>query len=612
MINKNDKIYGLLITMMKQTITLLCLFMLCKAQSASIQNDIDSLIHRINPRVNLGILVVDLTSGETLYRRNAENLFIPASNMKLFSEAAALMVLGPDYQFKNQLSISPGAIQKGVLHGDLYLQLSGDPSFSRENLKKLLSSLEEWNIKTIQGNVYLDSRLAQIDPYPPGWLSTDLSYSYGAPNAPLVIDANRLTVTANPGAKPGSPALIEVNEGNGVLTLTNQVNTKANSLGCSVGFYLDEYNHLTARGCIGIGQWAVQQRLAIKNPLAYAQNVIKQALANEHIQLNGYIQLGRTPMSAVLISTQYSKPLSELMADTLKPSDNLYADSLYLHAAAALKGSPVNWKEAEPIIKNFLQTQTGINFKNAVFTDGSGLSRYSLVTPEQTLSLLKFLYQRFPLSYEYISALPVSGRDGTLQKRFHVPREQGFIRAKTGTMTGINSLSGYLYTANGHTLAFAMYINRKPGSSAGPGRPVLDALGTYFLQLNPVSHQLIHILSAHERLNFQLNPAQAARQKIHQAKWRHLEFELRKALSGQPVTIVYREHELIIQDNQLDAEKVWSSLQPLIKHHPFSVMLSSKILPITHLGKPTFLWVQAPDTSPIQRTWIIKESVMEV
>lgn len=595
---------------MKRTLAGLCLWALWTgSQSASIQSFVDKLIERINPQVNLGMVVVDLTSGETLYRRNAGQLFIPASNMKLFSEAAAIMVLGPDYHFKNQLSISSGKIQQGVLQGTIYIQLSGDPSFSRHELQTLLASLKDWNINSIQGNVYIDSDLVGVDAYPPGWLASDLSYSYGAPNAPVMIDANRLTVTVNPGARAGDPAVVEVDDGGGAIVLNNQVTTKATTKGCGVGFSLDQDNHLTVRGCVGVGQWAVQQRLAIKNPLVYAQEMIKSDLAKANIQLNGQVQLGKTPTGALLIATQYSKALSELMADTLKPSDNLYADSLYLHAAAKLNGSPVNWKGAEPVIKNFLQAQTGIDFKNAVFTDGSGLSRYSLVTPEQTISLLKFLYQRFPLSYEYISALPVSGRDGTLQKRFRTPTQQGFVRAKTGTMTGINSLSGYLYTSNGHTLAFAMYINRLPGKPAGPGRPVIDALCTYFLQQSPESSRLERAFSAHLRMNFQLNPTQAERQKTHQAKWRHLELALRTALRGQSVNIVYRGNELIVNDNQSDAGRVWSSLQALVKKYPFAVMLFSKTLAINPSGSPMLLWIQASEASNQgQRIWTIREA----
>ncbi|MCW8400800.1 D-alanyl-D-alanine carboxypeptidase/D-alanyl-D-alanine-endopeptidase [Legionella sp. PATHC038] len=596
---------------MRKTLTGVFLLALSAfAYSASIQTEVDRLINRVNPNVNLGIVVLDLTSGKVLYRRNAQRLYIPASNLKLFSEAAALMVLGPDYRFKNQLSMSSGKIQQGVLQGNVYVRLSGDPSFNRDDLNTLLSSLKEWNIHTIQGNVYIDSSLANVDPYPPGWLTTDLSYSYGAPNAPVMVDSNRLTVTVNPGAQAGDPAVVEVDDGGGAIALNNQATTKADSKGCGVGFSLDQENHLTVRGCVGVGQWAVQQRLAIKNPLMYAQGMIKSQLAKSNIQLNGQVQLGKTPTGSLLIATQHSKQLSQLMADTLKPSDNLYADSLYLHAAEKLnKGIPVNWRDAQPLVKNFLQSQTGIDFSNAIFTDGSGLSRYSLVTPEQTISLLKFLYQRFPLSYEYIAALPISGRDGTLQKRFKIPTQQGFVRAKTGTMTGINSLSGYLYTANGHTLAFAMYVNRQPGKASGPGRPVLDALCTYFLQNSPGSSRLSRIFSPHQRISFQLNPTQAERQKAHQGKWRRLESALRTALRGQSVNVIYRGNELIVNDNQADPGKVWSTLQAVAQKYPFAVMLSAKTLSINPSGNPALLWVEALDLpNQAQRTWSIREA----
>lgn len=598
---------------MKRTLTGMCLWVLgsMPSFSASMQINVDQLINRLNPHVNLGIVVIDLSSGDTLYSRNADRLYIPASNMKLFSEAATLMALGPDYRFKNQLSTSASKLQQGILQGNLYLHLSGDPSFTRDDLKTLLSSLKDWKITSIQGDVYIDSSLAAVTAYPPGWLTADLSYSYGAPIAPLMLDANRLTVTVNPGAKVGDPAIVEVDDGNGGgIVLNNQAKTSANAKGCGVGFTLDKDNNLTVRGCVALGQWAVQQRLAIKNPLMYAQAMIKNQLAKANILFYGQVHLGKAPEGSLLIATEHSKPISQLMADTLKPSDNLYADSLYLHTAAKINGSPVNWNEAQPVIKDFLQQQTGIDLKKSIFTDGSGLSRYNLVTPEQTISLLKFLYQRFPLSYEYIAALPISGRDGTLQKRFKIPAEQGFVRAKTGTMTGMNSLSGYLYSSNGHTLAFAMFINRLPGKSAGPGRPLLDALCTYFLQQNPISSRLARVFAPHSRVKFQLNPTQGEVQRGHQARWRRLESVIRFALRGQTVNIVYRGNELIVNDSQSDANKVWSALQSVAKKYPFAVALSSNALTITPKDKPMMLWIQTPMTAnQEQRTWIIREAV---
>lgn len=596
---------------MKRTIAGICLWTLASVSSsgASMQGSVDQLIKRLNPNVNLGMVVVDLSSGETLYSRNADRLYIPASNMKLFSEAATLMALGPDYRFKNQLSTDASQLQQGVLRGNIYLHLSGDPSFTRHDLKTLLFALKEWNITTIQGNVYIDSKLAAVTAYPPGWLTTDLSYSYGAPISPLMLDSNRLTVIVNPGAKAGDPAVVEIEDNNGgAIVINNQAKTTSDK-SCGVGFTLDQDNNLSVRGCAAIGQWAVQQRLAIKNPLKYAQGMIKTQLTKANIQFNGQILLGKAPQGTLLIATEHSRPIAQLMADTLKPSDNLYADSLYLHTAAKINGAPLNWAEAEPVVKNFLQQQTGIDLKKSVFTDGSGLSRYNLITPGQTISLLQFLYQRFPLAYEYIAALPISGRDGTLQKRFKIPTQQGFVRAKTGTMTGMNSLSGYLYSANGHTLAFAMFINRVPGKSSGPGRPLLDELCTYLLKQSPESNQVAKVLAPHSQVKFQQNPTQGDVQRGHQARWRRLESVIRQALKGQTVNVVYRGNELIINDSQTDANKVWSALQSVVKKYPFAVALSSKVLSINPAGKPMMLWMQTAFDDKGQRTWIIREAV---
>jgi D-alanyl-D-alanine carboxypeptidase/D-alanyl-D-alanine-endopeptidase (penicillin-binding protein 4) len=599
--------------LMKRTRILSALMSILIASAAianTMQNGVDALIKRLNPHVNLGIVVFDLNSGQTLYRRNADHLFIPASNMKLFSEAAALMILGPDYRFKNQLSTNATQLHQGILKGNLYLHLSGDPSFSRTDLQHLLNTLKDWHITGILGTVFIDSSLAAVTPYPPGWLTSDLSYSYGAPVAPVILDANRLTVTVNPGTSDKAKAVVEVDDNGAGIVLNNQVSTKAQAKGCGVGLSLDKDNHLLVGGCVGVGQWAVQQRIPIKNPLMYVQGMIRSELAKANIQFKGNVQLGKAPAGALIIANEYSKPLTQLMADTLKPSDNLYADSLYLHAAAKIHQTPVNWPEAQTTVKRFLQEQTGINMQKSTLTDGSGLSRYDLVTPEQTIALLKFLYQHFPLSYEYIAALPISGRDGTLQKRFKIPSQQGFVRAKTGTMTGMNSLSGYLYTANGHTLAFSMFINRLPGKPAGPGRPLLDALCTYFLQQRPEGAQVATVVEPHSRVNFQLRPTQGDLQRAHQAKWRRLESNIRQAMRGQAVNVVYRGHELIINDRQGDASKVWKALQAVAKKYPFAVALTSKALPTMPIGKPLMLWIQTPvSTGNLQRVWVIREAI---
>lgn len=598
---------------MKRTFLGLLLGMLFSTSSnASFQSNADRLINQVDPAINIGVEVVDLTTGTMMYRRNQSRSFVPASNMKLFSDAAALMVLGPDYRFKNNLSVGISQLQNGVLSGTLYLHLPGDPSFSHERLASLLSSLKAWHINCIRGNIVIDSSHAHINPYAPGWMIEDLVYSYGAPLAPVMIDANRLIATVNPGDQEGVAATVEI-EGDigGGIFINNEVKTKAKGTRCGVDFSMNKDNQLTVRGCVTVGQWAVQQKMAIRNPLMYSQGLIRQQLSEANIALEGNVILGNAPRDSMLIATDNSKPIAQLMADTLKPSDNLYADSLFLHAAAKLRGAPVNWNEAQAIIKNFLQQQTGISLQNAVLTDGSGLSRYDLLTPEQTVGLLRFLFDRFPLSYEYIAALPISGRDGTLQRRFKRPDQQDLVRAKTGTMTGVVSLSGYLYTANAHTLAFAIFINNLPGtklSVSGRYRYLVDALCSYFLQQKPSNNSWAKIFAVPSRIKYQQSPTQAEVQRARQAKWRRLETVVKHALQGQAVTIIYRSSELILLDKQTDAGRVIAALQALRSKYPFAAALAGQAKPNLN-GRPLVMWVDSATLpTQVQRIWTIRET----
>lgn len=574
------------------------------------QRSIDSLIEKVSPALRIGIKVIDLNTNTTLYDRNMDEAFIPASNMKLFSDAAALMALGPDYRFKNQLSTTATQLEKGVLKGALYLTLPGDPSFTQNELKSLLYTLNDWNIKHIEGNVYIDSSHEQVSAYPPGWLEEDFIHSYAAPIAPLMIDMNRLLVTINPAREVNKPALIELNDESRSIKLNNQVTTKPQGKTCGMKLAMDQDNQLSINGCVALGQWAVQQEVSIRNPLLYAQALIKQNLTNLGVTLNGKVILGKPPENALLLATSLSKPIAQLMADTLKPSDNLYADSLFLHTAEKLNGAPVNWDKAQKLVKQFLQNETGIKLNQAILTDGSGLSRHDLLTPTQTVELLRFLYNSFPLSYEYIAALPVSGRDGTLQKRFKSATEQDLIRAKTGTMKGIVSLSGYLSTMNRHTLAFAIFINHVPESKvkySGQYHHLIDSICSYFLQQRPKStvQNNVSLFPASSRIKFQHKLPQTEIERKKLAWWRRLEREVKESLKEQTVTVIYRNNELILQDHQSNEQPVLESLNQLRKHYPFAIVLVDKKPPQSEAAG--LLWIYSPKMPPlIQRTWSIR------
>lgn len=594
---------------MIRTALSLCTWVLCSSVLASsLQKPIDDMIHKIDPRINMGMMVVDLNTGEKLYQRAIQQTFVPASNMKLFSDATALLALGPDYHFQTQVSTDADSIQSGKLNGSIYLILPGDPSFSSTDLNGLFSSLKSLGVNRISGSVILVSDFSHTQAHPPGIVPKDLYYSYGASLAPLIIDENRVTITVNPSCQIGQDALVEYSGPLGSFILDNQVSTVA-GLGGGISFVTTDDNHLVVRGRIGQRQGAIQQRIAVKNPFSHAQEIIKLTLKNQGITLDGSVILGQSKPS-MLLATHYSQPVTQLMADTLKPSDNLYANSLFLHAARKIKGTPVDWQQAEQVVKQYLQQQTGINMQSAVLIDGSGLSRHDLLSAEQTVSLLRYLYEHFPLTYEYIAALPIAGQDGTLKRRLRKNNQRGFVRAKTGSMTGIMSLSGYLYTANGHTLAFAMFINTRPGTSpniSGRYRSMIDSLCDFLLRQKP-SYSTFFTFSKNPQTHvaYQQFPSDADKSRQQTAKWRQMDYVLKQSLKDRPVTIVFRNNQLVIVDRSNNINTVWSSLQKLNSKYKFAVALKSDSAP-NQYSSPKLLWI--PNQQSSEREWTIHDAI---
>ncbi len=596
--------------MKKTTIILLGYFLCSQAFATSMQSSVSQIINNVDPLINMSISVVDLNTGEQLYQRNADRALIPASNMKIFSEAAALMVLGPDYRFQRQLSTDATALDNGTLNGSVFLSLPGDPSFTSAELNELLSTLSNWGIKRITGNIVLVNKNASVDPYPPGRDPRDITHSYGAPITPVIIDENRLTFIVNPGQKENDLASVEVSAPADVINVNNTVKTSAKPSLSAIGYKLDKDNQLITSGAIGSETWAFETTIAILNPLRYAQDLVKHSLKEQNITLGGDVIQGDQPTSVVVLASQKSKPLNQLMADTLKPSDNVFADSLFLHTASILNGSPINWLQANTVAKRFLEQQTGVNLSQAVLVDGSGLSKQDRLSAKQTVDLLSYIYTHFPITYEFIAALPISGQDGTLQRRFNSSAQQGLVRAKTGTMTGILSLSGYLSAANGHTLAFAMYINRNPKTSpnvAGRYHWLIDQLCNYFLQQRPSGRQNMTAQNPHARLAYQQRPSPANSQRTKQAQWRGLEMSLRKALKGKMVTVVYKQDEVVLTDNNPDINHVWSTLARISQKYPFSIALESQSAPNAGDQALRMLWIKTQGPS---RTWVLRKNIM--
>lgn len=590
---------------LRQTLFILISLFACTSFGVNYTETANRLIRNIDTHINMSMLVVDLNTGKTIFERNANQVLIPASNMKLFSQASALLALGQNYSFNNTLSTDAAKLENNVLYGNLYVNLPGDPSLTSQDVYNLIASLTKWGIKLITGDIIIVSPNQFVNSYAPGRLKEDIPRSYGASIAPVIINENTVTVAVGPG-RTGNLARISFDDPYVNLLTSNQIKTSRACKRPIIGLYLNKENHLFAHGCINPKHGTFHNSLAILNPGLYAQDIISNSLKATHITLQGNIYLGSAPKSTMLFASHVSEPLSKLMADTLKPSDNVYADSLFLHAARQLNGSPLNWDRAQHVVKTYLQRQTGTDLSQAIIVDGSGLSRLNRVSAKQTVALLSYIYRHFPLAQNYIAALPIAGVDGTLEKRFRKPSTQGNIRAKTGYMKGIFGLSGYAYTPNGHTLAFSIFINRTPRTRAkGSYRELIDRLCEVMVRQQPKGG------TAYSKQN---NPSNYVSNQLTPLQsmptfegWKQLETALRKALDTQNVSITYYPNSLILQDKSANASNVLTTLQNLSQKYPFAVALEASRF-VESNQQMRLLWIKNNQLES-SRTWKIFPTV---
>ena len=446
---------------------------------------LEQILSRARPDANIGMIVRDAKTNQVIYSRQSQHLFSPASTQKLFTAVAALSYLGADFRYPTTL-LTHGTIKDHTLLGDLTIQFSGDPEFTVEDLNSLIAQLKKQGIQHIAGHVYIDHSAYGGVPYPPGWMWDDLSYSYAAPLDAIIIDQNKFVLRLVPAKTQQRSPQITALLPDAVVEISNQVITTSKyNKKCPLTIYSDLHNHYQLAGCLS-RHWGSQFRsLAIRNPVPYAIALIRKALANNHIT---YQQIAIHTLSpgATLLATHQSPPLSELLQEMLKNSDNLTADSLLKKIGQKYYKEPGTWQNGLSALKKILQP-TGIDFKHCLINDGAGLSRYNLVTPKQFSQLLYYAYQHPPIRDTLMKALPIGGHDGTLIARMHNAAHGQRVHAKTGTMTGVSALAGYLRTQHHDTLIFTIMINGFIGK-ARPANHLEDRLCEFLVHHPEKTH----------------------------------------------------------------------------------------------------------------------------
>jgi D-alanyl-D-alanine carboxypeptidase/D-alanyl-D-alanine-endopeptidase (penicillin-binding protein 4) len=445
-----------------------------------------------------GILVVDAETGATIYERNADQYFTPASNTKLFTTALAMAKLGGAYQFRTTVETTGRMDAQGRLSGNLVLMGRGDPNLSPRKLPydksteadgapdKILGALADQVaaiVRQVDGDVVADDSFFPYQRYPSGWAIDDMLWRYGAPVSALAVNDNVITLELRAGLRVGEPVWTGVEPWAEFYEVRSTVTTGTAGSPRELRVHREPGSRvIEVSGSFPIGREPEKLNIAVEEPAEHAAALLKKLLEARGVRIYGDARALHRPLPApgsmeavsipgggvtaatagddgpevTVLAQHFSLPLIEAVTVINKISQNLHTEMLLRTVAREATGDG-SLESALRVAEEFYK-YVGVAENDVRLFDGSGLSRRNLVTPRAAVTLLRWVAMQ-PWGEAYRRTLPVAGDDGTLEDRMKNTAAAGRIRAKTGTLDNVNSLSGYAETLGGQKLVFSIFGN---------------------------------------------------------------------------------------------------------------------------------------------------------
>jgi len=423
---------------------------------ASLTETIVALHQAKIPHSTFSFILQEANSKKVLAEIRPNDYFYPASNTKLFTAAAALWSLGPEFQFQTTMHTVLSHPQPATLRHDVALVFRGDPSLTYNDLYQLLKTLHTHGIRTIQGNIIIDDTAFAAPDYAPGWTNDSIDWYFSAPISAIVLNENSLLLKISKAEKIGTPlSITPVTHTPGVFVKAHVVAATPLEAKQRCQFSLNvKNNKATLGGCWPSDQTPTTIALAVDNPRQIASNLVAHYLQQLSITLQGNIIFTKAPVMPV-VAVKKSAPLQDLLHKVLAESNNLYTECLTKTLGLTYKGQGSFQAGTQAIVAILAKSNNA--FSDLFIHDGSGQSRYNLISAKQIADLLDYCYHHdsFPVFY---STLSVNGKTGSLAKRLSA--HPGKIIAKTGTANGTSALSGYLTDDTGKHYVFSLLINQ--------------------------------------------------------------------------------------------------------------------------------------------------------
>lgn len=418
----------------------------------------------------VGLLVQDTVRGTVLYSQNADQEFMPASNFKLLVGSASLQRLGTNFAFVTNVA-SDAPAQAGVVSGNLYLHGGGDAHLTAKDLDDAAAALAAQGIKRVDGALITDPTRYDSQRYGYGWSWDDLPYYYAPVVTALELEEGTVHMTFSPGPSPGALAVLRVWPQSNAYTIDNQLVTgPAGSKDTSdIVRIWNKPDTIEITGSYPLGaKESGDVNPAVPDPQSYAGDVFARALAAHGITVAGGVHDGKMPGTATLLWSHDSEPMPKLLADFWYPSDNLMGELFLKELGVAQAGEPGTDEHGITLEQNFLRS-LGINPDTVTISDGSGLSQYDRITPRDLVTILQWDWNG-PNRDVVLNALPVSGVRGTLEHSYVGTAAEREVFAKTGSISHVRTISGFVQTRTHGPITFSLLINEWMGGQQ-PGGP---------------------------------------------------------------------------------------------------------------------------------------------
>lgn len=434
------------------------------AQIAKLRFDIDGLLRSPALRgAHVGLLAQDVATKALLYARSADDDFIPASNLKLVTGSAALARLGTAFTFHTAL-VSGASVAGSTIEGDIILRGGGDALLRASDLDAAASALAARGVRSVHGNLVLDTSYFDEPSYQRGWTWDDFPFYYAPLVSALALEDNTVHLHIAPGAASGALVSVSMNPQTSAVVVKNDAQTGAAGTKDTLDIERTSEGAIRIVGAMPLGGDPDDIDAAVPDPIAYAGDVLRRALTAHGITVSGSAVRGIAPAGASALWTHDSPALAQMLAQFWYESDNLVGEMLLKSLAVARAGVPGRTEPGIELELEFLRG-IGVDAATIAIADGSGLSIYNRLTPR---SLVMLLFADWESAYRdvVLNALPLAGVRGSLRSAYVGTPAEGRVFAKTGSMTHVSTLSGYIAPRHHGAIVFSFMVGDSLGDAA--------------------------------------------------------------------------------------------------------------------------------------------------